>query len=421
MMAYSEKPSMNPVPPNQQQALVQRLTKACGGAYSPETRRKYFISGPQWAAAYQGQALFHAPTRCPIGFEQVIRKYGEIGIPCWASHDTDVIPTELLGKEEQWGIVERIKTALADAGMKCSMVTTDTFFHAVFAASPAAESPEVREYGKFRMKNTVKIGHELGAEFAVYWPGSLGYQVQGAVEETETLKWYADGLNAACEADIEIAKHRKRPTLKHCLEAKPFEPQAEILLPTTDAMLGFINSGLLTHPEMVGVNPEYLHELMWGAAPRAALARALVCGKLWHFDINDGYRLKHDVDIAIGLVNPLDWLNVLVLLRSHGYNGPFNLDYKPPRTTSEFGVFEFSFPTAVDRFITLWEMAGEVMTDPIIGEASQALRAGGGAVDVRDADAVFAANKELLTLHELIGHRMVQILLGLHRGRVYSV
>ena len=25
--------------------------------------------------------------------------------------------------------------------------------------------------------------------------------------------------------------------LKHCLEAKPFEPQAEILLPTSDAML----------------------------------------------------------------------------------------------------------------------------------------------------------------------------------------
>jgi xylose isomerase len=47
--------------------------KACGGAYSPEVRRKYFISGPQWAAAYPGHALFHAPTRPEIGFEEVIR------------------------------------------------------------------------------------------------------------------------------------------------------------------------------------------------------------------------------------------------------------------------------------------------------------------------------------------------------------
>jgi xylose isomerase len=160
---------------------------------------------------------------------------------------------------------------------------------------------------------------------------------------------------------------------------------------------------------------------MWGSAPRAALARALLAGKLWHFDINDGYRLKHDVDIAVGLVNPLDWLNVLVLLRSHGYNGPFNLDYKPPRTTSNYGVFAVSFPSAVDRFITLWEMAGEVISDPVIKEATDALKAGGPRAPGMDAAAIAAANRELLTLHELIAHRLVQILLGLHRGRTYPV
>lgn len=410
---------MKPVPSSKQQALVSRLMKACGGAYSPETRRKYYISGPQWAAAYQGQALFHAPTRQPVGFEEVIREYAKIGIGYWTTHDSDVIPTEALGKDEQWSIVDRIGKSLKKHGLKCSMVTTETFFHAVWAASPAAESPQVREYAAFRVKNTVEVGHELGAQFAVYWPGSLGYYTQGAVEETETLKWYAGALNAACEHDIAVAKKKNRPTLKHCLEAKPFEPQAEILLPTSDAMLAFIFSGVLTHPEMVGLNPEYLHELMWGGAPRAALARALLAGKLWHFDINDGYRLKHDVDIAVGLVNPLDWLNVLVLLRSHNYNGPFNLDYKPPRTTSNSGVFGVSFPTAVDRFITLWEMAGDVLADPIIKEATDALKAGGEPVDTRDAEAVTAAHRELLTLHELVGHRMFQILIGAHRGRTY--
>ena len=413
---------MKPVPVNQQQALVSRLMSACGGAYSPEVRRKHFISGPQWAAAYEGHALFHAPTRPAIGYEAIIQKYGEIGIGHWCTHDTDVIPTDAIGKQQQADIVGGIKDALQKNDVKCSMVTTETFHHAVWAAGPAAESPEVREYAKFRVRNTVDIGHELGAAFAVYWPGSLGYFVQGAIDETETLKWYAQALNAACDRDIEVAKRAERPTMKHCLEAKPFEPQAEILLPTSDAMLAFIASGLLTHPEMVGLNPEYLHELMWGAAPRAALARALVNGKLFHFDINDGYRLKHDVDIGVGLVNPLDWLNVLVLLRSHGYSGPFNLDYKPPRTTSQFGVFEVSFPTAVDRFITLWEMAGEVLTDPIIKEATNALKAGGEFKgDPHDAMAIVEANKELLTLHELIAHRLVQILLGQHRGRVFSI
>src|SRR5713226_6062202 len=178
---------MKPVPPDQQRALVDRLMVACGGAYSPEIRRKYYISGPQWAAAYQGQALFHAPTRQPLGFAEVIREYGRLGIGYWATHDTDVIPTEALGTDEQGRIVEEIRSALKDHGVACSMVTTETFYHAVWAASPAAEAPEVREYAAWRLANTVGIGHELGAQFEVYWPGALGYYTKGEVEEKQKL------------------------------------------------------------------------------------------------------------------------------------------------------------------------------------------------------------------------------------------
>src|SRR4030095_4950830 len=210
------------------------------------------------------------------------------------------------------------------------------------------------------------------------------------------------------------------PTRKICPKPRPSEPQAEILLPTSDAMLAFIASGLLTHPEMVGLNPEFLHELMGGGAPRAPLARALVAGKLWHFDINDGYRLKHDVDIGVGLVNPLDWLNTLILLRAHGFKGQVKLDFKSHRTTSNWGVFAVSFPTAVDRFITLWEIAGEAMEDRVIREATDALKAGSGIAAGKDGYAIHEANKELLTLHELIAHRLVQLLPGLHRGRTFS-
>src|SRR5579859_7919570 len=121
---------MKPVPASQQKALVNRLMKALGGAYSPAARRKYYLSGPQWAAAYQGQALFHAPTREAVGFEEVIRKYGEIGIGHWTTHDTDVIPTEGLGKDRQAEIVGAIKKSLQSHGLKCSMVTTETFYHA---------------------------------------------------------------------------------------------------------------------------------------------------------------------------------------------------------------------------------------------------------------------------------------------------
>src|SRR6516164_9745755 len=112
---------MQATPKTDQQGLISRLMKACGGSYSPEQRRKYFISGPQWAAAYEGQALFHAPTRPPVDFETVIRKYAEIGIGHWCTHDTDVIPTAALGTPQQAEVVGRIGRALSENGVQCSM------------------------------------------------------------------------------------------------------------------------------------------------------------------------------------------------------------------------------------------------------------------------------------------------------------
>ncbi len=129
---------MTSIPIDRQQSLVERLTAACGGSYSPETRRKHFITGPQWAGAYEGHALFHAPTREPVGFEDVIREYARIGIGWWCTHDTDVIPNADLGKAGQQEIVGRIKKSLAEHGLQCSMVTTETFHHPVWASSPAA-------------------------------------------------------------------------------------------------------------------------------------------------------------------------------------------------------------------------------------------------------------------------------------------
>ncbi len=154
---------------------------------------------------------------------------------------------------------------------------------------------------------------------------------------------------------------------------------------------------------------------MWGGAAQSRSGARTVAGKLWHFDINDGYRLKHDVDIAVGLVNPLDWLNVLMLLRSNGFNGPFNLDFKPLRTTSNHGVFAVSFSQAVDRFITLGK-SQENARRTGYPEATAALKAGSG-VSAGTMPTRCLKPTRNFDLHELIPHRLVQLLLGMHRGR----
>ena len=65
------------------------------------------------------------------------------------------------------------------------------------------------------------------------------------------------------------------------------------------------------------------------------------------------------------------------------------------------------------------DIAGEVSEDPVLKEAGEALRAGGSVVG-GELSALVEGNKELLTLHELISHRLFQILIGQHRGRTFS-
>ena len=65
-------------------------------------------------------------------------------------------------------------------------------------------------------------------------------------------------------------------------------------------------------------------------------------------------------------------------------------------------------------------MAGECSADKVITEATAALRGGAG-IRSSSATELFEANKELLALHELIAHRIFQILVGQHRGRTYSI
>jgi xylose isomerase len=205
----------------EQRALVDRLMSACGGSYSPQIRRQFYISGPQWAASYRGQALFHAPTREPVEPGEVIRHFSEIGIGCWTSHDTDIIPPSQLMTEKQDEILDGIAESLKQYGVQCSMVTGETFFSAVWAGSPAGEQPEVRAYAAHRLENVVDIGLKMGARFIVYWPGTLEYQFQGIVDETVMLKRYADLINAACEKDLSASQRLGASTMRTALRQSP--------------------------------------------------------------------------------------------------------------------------------------------------------------------------------------------------------
>ena len=62
-----------------------------------------------------------------------MEEYSKIGVAYWCTHGTDVIPTEDLFTPRQDEIVGRIKDSLRKNGLKCSMVTTETFHHPVWS------------------------------------------------------------------------------------------------------------------------------------------------------------------------------------------------------------------------------------------------------------------------------------------------
>jgi len=121
--------------------------------------------------------------------------------------------------------------------------------------------------------------------------------------------------------------------LRFALEAKPNEPRADIYNPTTGHMLAFIQT--LSHPEMVGVNPEVAHEQMVGVNFLHGVAQAWEAGKLFHIDLNDQYPGRYDQDLRFGSRDLKAAFFVVKFLEDVGYDGSRHSMPTPtaPRTT----------------------------------------------------------------------------------------
>src|SRR5258705_529480 len=127
---------------------------------------------------------------------------------------------------------------------------------------------------------------------------------------------------------------------KFALEAKPNEPRGDIYLPTTGAMLGFIET--LDHPEMVGVNPEVGHEQMSGLNFYHVVAQAVEAGKLFHIDLNDQKGPRFDQDLRFGSESIKNLFFLVKLLEDSGYQGSRHFDAHAYRSEDQAGVWEFA-------------------------------------------------------------------------------
>jgi xylose isomerase len=174
-----------------------------------------------------------------------------------------------------------------------------------------------------------------GSKVYVFWGGREGVETDASKNPLESLKRFREAINFLTQYVIDMPYD-----LKFALEAKPNEPRGDIYLPTTGAMLGFIET--LDHSEMVGVNPEFAHEHMAGLNFLHAVAQAWDAGKLFHIDLNDQAFGRYDQDLRFGSHNIKSAFFLVKFLEDVGYPGSRHFDAHAYRTENLQGVKDFA-------------------------------------------------------------------------------
>jgi len=282
-----------------------------------------------------GRDPFGEPTRPPVAPVALVEMLGEIGAYGVNFHDNDLVPIDATPAERD-SIVTEFRKALEYNGLVVPMATTNLFADPAFKDGAfTSNDPRVRAYARQKTMRAIDLGAELGARFYVFWGGREGTESDATKDPVEALKRFREAMNFLCAYVLDQGYD-----LKFALEAKPNEPRSDIFLPTTGAMLAFIET--LDHPEIVGVNPEMAHEHMAGLNFLHAVAQAWEAGKLFHIDLNDQNYARYDQDLRFGSQNPKAAFFLVRFLEKVGYDGPRHFDAHAYRTEDLAGVRDFA-------------------------------------------------------------------------------
>ena len=301
--------------------------------YQPRPEHKFTFG--LWTVGNVGRDPFGEPTRPPVSPVELVKMLGEIGAYGVNFHDNDLVPIDAAPAQRD-RIVAEFKSALDDSGLVVPMATTNLFADPAFKDGAfTSNDPQVRAYALQKTMRAIDLGVELGARFYVFWGGREGTESDAAKDPADALKRFREALNFLCAYVIDQGYD-----LKFALEAKPNEPRSDIYLPTTGAMLAFIET--LDHSEMVGVNPEVAHEQMAGLNFLHTVAQAWEAGKLFHIDLNDQNYARYDQDLRFGSQNPKAAFFLVKFLEDVGYSGPRHFDAHAYRTEDLAGVCDFA-------------------------------------------------------------------------------
>jgi xylose isomerase len=334
--------------------------------YQPRPEHKFSFG--LWTVGNKGRDPFGEPTRPGFTPVEIVELLGQLGAYGVNFHDNDLVPIDASPGDAK-RIVGEFKKALQDNDVIVPMATTNLFTDPAFKDGAfTSNDPKVRAYALQKTMRAIDLGVEVGARIYVFWGGREGAEVDAAKDAAEALKRFRDCLNFL----IGYVKDQKYD-LRFALEAKPNEPRGDIYLPTTGAMLAFIET--LEDPEMVGVNPEVAHEQMAGLNFYHAVAQAWEAGKLWHIDLNDQKLNRYDQDLRFASESIKGAFFLVKFLEDVGYQGPRHFDAHAYRNEDSEGVRDFA-SGCMRSYLILKEKARKFNEDPEIQGLLKEIRGG---------------------------------------------
>ncbi|HTM31255.1 MAG TPA: xylose isomerase [Vicinamibacterales bacterium] len=288
-----------------------------------------------WTVGNPGRDPFGEPVRPRLTPVEIVHLLAEVGAMGVNLHDNDLVPIDAASAQRD-AIVRDFKRALAETGLQVPMATTNLFTDPVFKDGAfTSNDSRVRAYALQKTMRAIDLGVELGARVYVFWGGREGTETDAGRNPLDAIKRLRDALNF-----LTAYARDQRYDLVFALEAKPNEPRGDIYLPTTGAMLAFIET--LDDAAMVGVNPEVAHEHMAGLNFLHAVAQAWDRGKLFHIDLNDQAFGRYDQDFRFGSHNLKSAFFLVKFLEDVGYEGSRHFDAHAYRTEDVEGVRAFA-------------------------------------------------------------------------------
>ena len=301
--------------------------------YEPKPEDRFTFG--LWTVGSTGKDSFGDPVRRQLTPVEIVHLLAEVGAYGVNFHDNNLVPIDATPSERD-RIVADFKKALRETGLVVPMATTDLYADPVFRDGAfTSNDPHVRAFALQKTMQAMDLGAGLGAKIYVFWGGREGTETDVGKDPLDAMKWFREALNFLCEYSID-----QKYDYKFALEAKPNEPRGDLFLPTTGAMLAFIET--LDHPDMVGVNPEVAHEHMAGLNFVHAVAQAWDAGKLFHIDLNDQNMARFDQDLRFGCHGLKQAFFLVRFLEKVGYTGPRHFDAHAFRTSDLDDVKSFA-------------------------------------------------------------------------------